>query len=123
MRTAAAHEPTWQGGAEHPRAGPPGHIAGRSGALRTAGPSHQPARAADHDPAGTLPVPDRLLGERCADHRDGCGACLDTRRPPGRVPARGVLAARDPAGRLGGACSRSGEPGWSAGAAVPMHRA
>ncbi|CAM5451183.1 hypothetical protein SCHAM137S_04090 [Streptomyces chartreusis] len=39
-----------------------------------------------------------------------------------RGRARVVLAAFELAGRHAPACSRSGEAGWNAGAAVPIHR-
>ncbi|GGV72389.1 hypothetical protein GCM10010294_32960 [Streptomyces griseoloalbus] len=77
---------------------------------------------AGHGPAAALPELDRLIDARCADYRDVSRA----RRIP--VPrqagyqARVVLAAFELAPRHPWTPSRSGEPGWGSGTAVPMHR-
>ncbi len=97
-------------------------IAGRRLALRTAGLLHQLVTGAGHDPAGVLPELDRLLDEWCEDYRDGCGARWIPVARQVEYQSRVVLATFELAGRYAPACSRSGEPGWNAGAAVPMHR-
>lgn len=97
-------------------------IAGRRLALRTAGLLHQLVTGAGRDPAGVLPELDRLIEEWCEDYRDGCGARWIPVARQVEYQARVVLAAFELAGRHARACSRSGESGWNAGAAVPMHR-
>ncbi|WP_217213364.1 M14 family zinc carboxypeptidase [Streptomyces sp. AC550_RSS872] len=97
-------------------------IAGRRLALRTAGLLHQLVTGAGRDPAGALPELDRLIEEWCEDYRDGCGARWIPVARQVEYQARVVLAAFELAGRHAPACSRSGESGWNAGAAVPMHR-
>ncbi|MFE7270235.1 M14 family zinc carboxypeptidase [Streptomyces sp. NPDC057623] len=97
-------------------------IAGRRLALRTAGLLHQLVTGAGHDPAGVLPELDPLIEEWCEDYRDGCGARWIPVARQVEYQARVVLAAFELAGRHAPACSRSGESGWNAGAAVPMHR-
>ncbi|WP_406467699.1 hypothetical protein [Streptomyces hirsutus] len=95
--------------------------AGRRPALRTAGPLHRPVTTDGRAPAGVLPEPDRLIGARCADHRDVC----ETRRIPVarqvEYRTRVVVAVFEPAVRHSGTSSRSGEPGWGSGTVVPMH--
>ncbi|MFJ7077356.1 M14 family zinc carboxypeptidase [Streptomyces sp. NPDC098781] len=97
-------------------------IAGRRLALRTAGLLHQLVTAAGRDPAGVLPELDRRIDEWCDDYRDGCGARWIPVARQVEYQARVVLAAFELAGRHAPACSRSGESGWNAGAAVPIHR-
>ncbi|TXS46662.1 dehydrogenase [Streptomyces sp. uw30] len=97
-------------------------IAGRRLALRTAGLLHQLVTGAGRDPAGALPELDRLIDEWCDDYRDGCGAHWIPVARQVEYQARVVLAAFELAGRHAPACSRSGEAGWNAGAAVPIHR-
>jgi hypothetical protein len=97
-------------------------IAGRRLALRTAGLLHQLVTGAGRDPAGVLPALDPLIEEWCEDYRDGCGARWIPVARQVEYQARVVLAAFELAGRHTRACSRSGESGWNAGAAVPMHR-
>ncbi|MFE9022856.1 M14 family zinc carboxypeptidase [Streptomyces sp. NPDC007808] len=97
-------------------------IAGRRLALRTAGLLHQLVTGAGRDPAGVLPELDRLLDEWCEDYRDGCGARWIPVARQVEYQSRVVLATFELAGRYAPACSRSGESGWNAGAAVPMHR-
>ncbi|MEY9995166.1 hypothetical protein ABIE67_007198 [Streptomyces sp. V4I8] len=97
-------------------------IAGRRLALRTAGLLHQLVRGVGRDPAGALPELDRLIEEWCEDYRDGCGARWIPVARQVEYQSRVVLAAFELAGRHARACSRSGESGWNAGAAVPMHR-
>lgn len=97
-------------------------IAGRRLALRTAGLLHQLVTVAGRDPAGALPELDRLIDEWCDDYRDGCGARWIPVARQVEYQARVVLAAFELAGRHAPACSRSGEAGWNAGAAVPIHR-
>ncbi|MBD0423805.1 M14 family zinc carboxypeptidase [Streptomyces sp. NPDC052309] len=97
-------------------------IAGRRLALRTAGLLHQLVTRAGRDPAGVLPELDRLVDEWCADYRDGCAARWIPVARQAEYQTRVVLAAFELAGRQAPAVSRSGEPGWGSGAAVPMHR-
>ncbi|MBC9727468.1 M14 family zinc carboxypeptidase [Streptomyces sp. TRM68367] len=97
-------------------------IAGRRLALRTAGLLHQLVAGAARDPAGVLPELDQLIDGWCADYRDGCGARWIPVARQAEYQTRVVLAAFDLAVRHAPACSRSGEPGWGYGAAVPMHR-
>ncbi|KUO19099.1 M14 family zinc carboxypeptidase [Streptomyces dysideae] len=97
-------------------------IAGRRLALRTAGLLHQLVTGAGSDPAGVLPELDRLVDAWCADYRDGCGARWIPVARQVEYQARVVLATFELAGRYAPAGSRSGESGWNAGAAVPMHR-
>ncbi len=97
-------------------------ISGRRLALRTAGLLHQVVRGAGRDPTEALPELDRLLDRWCDDYRDGCGARWIPVARQAEYQARVVLAAFELAGRYAPACSRSGESGWNAGAAVPMHR-
>jgi hypothetical protein len=102
-------------------------IAGRRLALRTAGLLHQLVRGAGRDPAGALPDLERLIDLWCADYRDGCRARWIPVARQAEYQARVVLAAFELAGRHaparpGPSASRSGEPDWSARAAVPMHQ-
>ncbi|MFI8190020.1 M14 family zinc carboxypeptidase [Streptomyces sp. NPDC085946] len=97
-------------------------IAGRRLALRTAGLLHQLVRHAGHDPAGVLPELDRLIDAWCADYRDGCAARWIPVARQCEYQTRVVLAAFELAARGPHPWSRSGEPGWGCGAAVPMHR-
>lgn len=106
--------------------------------LRTAGLLHQLVRAAGRDPAGALPELDRLIDEWCADYRDGCGARWIPVARQAEYQTRVVLSAFELAARHTRPCSSSGsgsgsnsgsgsgsaaaEPGWAAGAAVPMRR-
>ncbi|GGU47484.1 M14 family zinc carboxypeptidase [Streptomyces daghestanicus] len=96
-------------------------IAGRRLALRTAGLLHQAVTASGRDPAGALPELERLLDQWCADYRDGCAARWIPVARQAEYQCRVVLAAFELAGRRPDA-SRSGEPDWGPGAAVPMHR-
>lgn len=96
-------------------------IAGRRLALRTAGLLHQLVTGAGRDPAGVLPDLDRLIGEWCADYLDGCGARWIPVARQVEYQSSVVLHAFELAERYPPACSRSGEPGWGSGAAVPMH--
>ncbi|MDH6515752.1 hypothetical protein M2164_002222 [Streptomyces sp. SAI-208] len=97
-------------------------IAGRRLALRTAGLLHQLVTRAGADPVGALPELDRLVDLWCADYRDGCGARWIPVPRQIEYQSRVVLAAFELAAREVPARSRSGEPGWGSGAAVPMHR-
>ncbi|MFF1451351.1 M14 family zinc carboxypeptidase [Streptomyces sp. NPDC058274] len=97
-------------------------ISGRRVALRTAGLLHQLASGAGPDAAGVLPVLDRLIDAWCADYHDGYGARWVPVARQVEFQARVVLAAFELAGRYAPAHSRSGEPEWGSGAAVPMHR-
>ncbi|WP_280888028.1 M14 family zinc carboxypeptidase [Streptomyces sp. LBL] len=97
-------------------------IAGRRLALRTAGLLHQLVTRTGADPAGVLPVLDRLIDEWCADYRDGCGARWVPVARQVEYQSRVVRAAFELAARYAPACSRSGESGWGSQAAVPMHR-
>ncbi|NUP20540.1 MAG: dehydrogenase [Streptomyces sp.] len=97
-------------------------IAGRRLALRTAGLLHQLVTGAGRDPAGVMPELERLLDQWCDDYRDGCGARWIPVARQVEYQSRVVLATFELAGRYAPACSRSGESGWNAGAAVPMHR-
>ncbi|NEY34155.1 dehydrogenase [Streptomyces sp. PRKS01-65] len=97
-------------------------IAARRLVLRTAGLLHQLVRGAGRDPAGALPELDRLLDAWCADYRDGCAARWIPVARQAEYQARMVLAAFELAGRRARVLSRSGEAGWGAQAAVPMHR-
>ncbi|MFD3730602.1 hypothetical protein [Streptomyces sp. NPDC058632] len=96
-------------------------VAGRRPALRTAGPPHQLVTTAGRDPAGVLPELDRLIDARYADHRDTRATrwIPVARQVDYRV--RVVVAAFEPAVRHPPPPSRSGEPGWGFGTAVPMH--
>ncbi|MGY1496582.1 M14 family zinc carboxypeptidase [Streptomyces sp. QTS52] len=97
-------------------------IAGRRLALRTAGLLHQLAREAGPGAADVLRALDRLIDEWCADYRDGCGARWIPVARQVEYQSRVALAAFELAGHRTHAGSRSGEPGWGAGAGVPMHR-
>ncbi|MEV5438838.1 M14 family zinc carboxypeptidase [Streptomyces sp. NPDC052682] len=97
-------------------------IAGRRLALRTAGLLHQLVTRAGPGPAGALPELDRLIDAWCADYSDGCGARWIPVARQSEYQTRVILAAFAQAVRHPPACSRSGEPGWGCGAAVPMHR-
>ncbi|MFE0516207.1 M14 family zinc carboxypeptidase [Streptomyces sp. NPDC058964] len=97
-------------------------ISGRRLALRTAGLLHRLVRSAGQDPAGVLPDLDRLIDEWCADYRDGCGARWIPVARQTEYQARVVLSAFELAQRHARVRSRSGESGWGAEAAVPMHR-
>ncbi|MGW7261492.1 M14 family zinc carboxypeptidase [Streptomyces sp. NPDC054834] len=97
-------------------------IAGRRLALRTAGLLHRVVRGTGHDPAGALPDLDRLLDAWCADFRDCYGARWIPVARQAEYQTRVVLSAFELAQRYARVCSRSGEPGWGAQAAVPMHR-
>ncbi|RSS12203.1 M14 family zinc carboxypeptidase [Streptomyces sp. WAC08401] len=97
-------------------------LAGRRLSLRTAGLLHQLATRTGGDPAGVLPEVERLVDEGCADYRDGCAARWIPVARQVEYQTRVVLAAFELAGRRPTAGSRSGEPGWGPGAAVPMHR-
>ncbi|MDF3298510.1 M14 family zinc carboxypeptidase [Streptomyces tropicalis] len=96
-------------------------IAARRLALRTAGLLHRLARTAPGDPAGVLTDLDRLVEQGCADYRDGLGARWIPVARQAEYQTRVVLAAGELAGRDAGGCSRSGEPGWGAPTAVPIH--
>lgn len=97
-------------------------IAGRRLALRTAGLLYQLVVASGQDPAGVLPELDRLIDEWCADYRDGCGARWISVARQVEYQSRVVLSAFELARRHTPVRSRSGEPGWGTGTAVPMHR-
>ncbi|MFE6288145.1 M14 family zinc carboxypeptidase [Streptomyces sp. NPDC057877] len=97
------------------------HIAGRRLVLRTAGLLHQLASGAGRDAAALLPELDRLVDEWCADYRDGCGARWIPIPRQVEYQTRVVLAAFELAVRDAREGSRSGEPGWGAEPAVPMH--
>lgn len=97
-------------------------ITARRLVLRTAGLLQQLVRGAGRDPAGALPELERLLDAWCADYRDGCAARWIPVARQAEYQARMVLAAFELAGRHASALSRSGEAGWGAPAAVPMHR-
>ncbi|MEU4146190.1 M14 family zinc carboxypeptidase [Streptomyces parvulus] len=97
-------------------------LAGRRLALRTAGLLHQLVTRAGADPAGVLPELDRLVDEGCADYRDGCSAHWIPIARQVEYQTRVVLAAFELAGRRPTAGSRSGDPGWNPGAAVPLRR-
>ncbi|MGW7381931.1 M14 family zinc carboxypeptidase [Streptomyces sp. NPDC054794] len=97
-------------------------ISGRRLALRTAGLLHQLVRGTGRDPADALPDLDRLIDEWCADYRDGCGARWIPVARQAEYQARVVLSAFELADRYARVRSRSGESGWGAEAAVPMHR-
>ncbi|MER6984942.1 dehydrogenase, partial [Streptomyces carpinensis] len=97
-------------------------IAGRRLALRTAGLLHQLVRAAGDDRAGILADLDRLIDQWCAEYRDGLGARWIPVARQSEYQTRVVLATCRLARREARACSRSGEPTWEPGAAVPIHR-
>ncbi|MFC7816083.1 MULTISPECIES: M14 family zinc carboxypeptidase [unclassified Streptomyces] len=98
-------------------------LAGRRLSLRTAGLLHQLVTRTGGDPAGVLPEVNRLVDEGCADYRDGCAARWIPVARQAEYQTRVVLAAFELAGRRRTtAGSRSGEPGWGPGAAVPMHQ-
>ncbi|POX51875.1 dehydrogenase [Streptomyces sp. Ru71] len=97
-------------------------IAGRRLVLRTAGLLHRLVTRSGRDPAGALPELDRLIDTGCADYRDGCGARWIPVVRQVEYQSRVVLAAFELAGEQASARSRSGEPGWGSGRAVPMHR-
>ncbi|MEV5934167.1 M14 family zinc carboxypeptidase [Streptomyces sp. NPDC052079] len=97
-------------------------LAGRRLALRTAGLLHQLVTRAGRDPAGALPELDRLIDARCADYRDVLGARWITVGRQAEYQTRVVLAAFALAAGRTPERSRSGEPGWGSGAAVPMQR-
>ncbi|MEU6067885.1 MULTISPECIES: M14 family zinc carboxypeptidase [Streptomyces] len=97
-------------------------ISGRRLALRTAGLLRRLVLSTGNDPAGVLPDLDRLIDEWCADYRDGCGARWIPVARQAEYQARVVLSAFELARRHARVPSRSGESGWGAEAAVPMHR-
>ncbi|MFV0133008.1 M14 family zinc carboxypeptidase [Streptomyces sp. HMX87] len=97
-------------------------IAGRRLALRTAGLLHQLVTSAGRDPAEVLPELDGLVDRWCADYRDGCAARWIPVARQAEYQARAVLAAFELAVRHPPTGSRSGDPGWGCGAAVPMHQ-
>ncbi|MGW4879314.1 M14 family zinc carboxypeptidase [Streptomyces sp. NPDC004262] len=97
-------------------------IAGRRLVLRTAGLLHRLLRAAGHDPAGALPELDRLIDAWCADCHQAFGARWIPVARQAEYQTRVVLSAFDLARRHARVRARSGEPGWGAEAAVPMHR-
>ncbi|MFI9644954.1 M14 family zinc carboxypeptidase [Streptomyces sp. NPDC052040] len=96
-------------------------ISGRRVALRTAGLLHRLARAAGAEAARTLPELDALIDGWCADYRDGYGARWIPVERQAEYQARVVLATVELAGRYTPVRSHSGESGWGARAAVPMH--
>lgn len=96
-------------------------IAGRRIAVRTAGLLHQLVTRAGRDPAGALPVLDRLIDAWCAAYRDDSGARWIPVARQAEYQARVVLAAFDLAGRHAPR-ARTGEPHWGTRPAVPMHR-
>lgn len=96
-------------------------LSARRVALRTAGLLHQLVTRAGHDPAGALPVLDRVIDDWCADYRDGYGAHWIPVARQAEYQSQVVLAAFDLALRLPRRGSRSGEPVWGSGPAVPMH--
>ncbi|MFD1658830.1 M14 family zinc carboxypeptidase [Streptomyces caeni] len=96
-------------------------ISGRRVALRTAGLLHQLATAAGRETGRVVRELDGLIDGWCADYRDGYGARWIPVARQAEYQARMVLAAFELAGRYAPARSRSGEPGWGSGAAVPMH--
>jgi hypothetical protein len=99
-------------------------IAGLRLALRTAGLLRRLVRASGRDPARALPELERLIDQRCADYRDGCGARWIPVGVQTEFQARVVLDAFELASAHGTrACSRSGEEGWGPQAVVPMPRA
>ncbi|MEU1168568.1 hypothetical protein ABZ372_53950, partial [Streptomyces sp. NPDC005921] len=95
---------------------------GRRLALRTAGLLHQLLRSTGHDPADALPDLDRLIDTWCADYHDSLGARWIPVARQAEYQTRVVLSAFELAHRHARAGARSGEPGWGAEAAVPMHR-
>ncbi|MET9080473.1 M14 family zinc carboxypeptidase [Streptomyces sp. NPDC004237] len=97
-------------------------IAGRRLALRTAGLLHQLLRSTGHDPADALPDLDRLIDTWCADYHDSLGARWIPVARQAEYQTRVVLSAFELAHSHPRAGARSGEPGWGAEAAVPMHR-
>ncbi|MEV0975608.1 M14 family zinc carboxypeptidase [Streptomyces sp. NPDC049915] len=97
-------------------------IAGRRLVLRTAGLLHRLVGESGRDPADALPELDRLIDTGCADYRDDCGARWIPVARQAQYQAEVVLAAFELAGEQASARSRSGEPGWCSGRAVPMHR-
>ncbi len=97
-------------------------LTGRRLALRTAYLLHQLVTRAGHDPAEALPELDRLIDARCADFRDALGARWIGVDRQAEYQARVVRAVCALAVRRPSGASRSGEPGWGAGPAVPMHR-
>ncbi|MEU6574241.1 M14 family zinc carboxypeptidase [Streptomyces sp. NPDC046805] len=97
-------------------------IAGRRLALRTAGLLHRLARDTGDDAAGVLPELDRLIDARCDEYDNGCGARWISVGRQVEYQTRVVLSVFELAGRYARVRSRSGEPGWGAEAAVPMHR-
>ncbi|MGY0070640.1 hypothetical protein ACWZEH_28450 [Streptomyces sp. QTS137] len=67
------------------------------------------------------PEPDRLIDARCTDHRDTCATRWIPVARQVEYRAHVVVAAFEPAVRHPRTPSRSGEPGWGSGSAVPMH--
>ncbi|MGV9631680.1 M14 family zinc carboxypeptidase [Streptomyces sp. NPDC003487] len=97
-------------------------IAGRRLVLRTAGLLHRLVTQSGRDPAGVLPELDHLIDTGCADYRGRHGAVWIPVVRQVEYQSRVVLAAFELAGEHASARSRSGEPGWCSGRAVPMHR-
>ncbi|MFE2466937.1 M14 family zinc carboxypeptidase [Streptomyces mirabilis] len=97
-------------------------LAGRRVALRTAGLLHQLVTGSGRDQSGALPELDRLIDAWCADYREGCGARWIPVARQVEYQARVVIAAFELAGRYAPVRSHSGETGWGAQAALPMHR-
>ncbi|WP_424858202.1 M14 family zinc carboxypeptidase [Streptomyces sp. SAI-170] len=98
-------------------------IAGLRLALRTAGLLRRLARAAGRGVAGVLPELDRLIDQRCADYRDGCGTRWIPVGIQTEFQTRVVLDAFELATAQGTrAWSRSGDQGWGPPEVVPMHR-
>ncbi len=97
-------------------------LAGRRLALRTAGLLHQLVTRAGRDPADALPELNRLTDARCADLRNALGARWIPVDRQAEYQARVIRAVGALAVRRTPGASRSGEPGWGPGPAVPMHR-
>ncbi|GHH81036.1 M14 family zinc carboxypeptidase [Streptomyces capitiformicae] len=99
-------------------------ISARRVTLRTAGLLHQLVTRAGRDPAGALPELNRLMGEWCAEYRDGYGARWIPVARQAEYQARVVLTAFEltSARHTCDEDSHSGEPEWSSEPAVPMHR-
>ncbi len=97
-------------------------LAGRRLALRTAGLLHQLVTRAGRDPADALPELNRLTDARCADLRNALGARWIPGDRQAEYQARVIRAVCALAVRRTPGASRSGEPGWGPGPAVPMHR-
>ncbi|MEU9385444.1 M14 family zinc carboxypeptidase [Streptomyces sp. NPDC048279] len=97
-------------------------IAGRRLVLRTAGLLHRLLRSTGHDPTGALPDLDRLIDTWCADYQQAFGARWIPVARQAEYQTRVVLSAFELAHRHARVRARSGEPGWGAEPAVPMHR-